>query len=182
MLDQQGQIPDFFRTYSIDNPFTHIEAMMKATAESITIDSFEKMFPADIQKMLAGLQEIPVDIEEMTQTGSKSRIKRAIFSTALTVALSAAKKYMALHNQLGVFNQFQQPYINIVRDTRAELPDRLLALKVLKEFDLHQENLSILNNMAKNQQEPKRLRRLAKRIVSQQKKLTASKCARTFNS
>ncbi len=166
LLNQQGQIPIFFRIHPTDNPFAHIEEIIRSTTG---IPLTNSLF---------------THIETTMKTTTGTKVMQALAVQLLRRAIAVVKNQTAHHNQTSLlesFNQLQQPLINTVTDTTKGLFDRTLALTLLKELDLYPEILSIINNIANNRQQPRKLRRLAKRIVSQQKKLTTSKCAKTFN-
>ena len=100
------------------------------------------------------------------KTTAGVKVMQTLAVRILRQVIKTIKIQTAHHNQtfiLESLNQLQRQLIYIAIDTKKEQHDRLLALKLLQELDLYPKNLKLINLMAEDQKEPRKLRRLAKK-------------------
>lgn len=164
LLNQQG-IPNFFRISSTNNPFAHIEEMMRAMSGDQSKNNFF------------------AHIDTTTKTTAGKKVMQTFAVKILRWVIKTIRSQATHNNQTSLLeslNQLQQQLIQIAINTEKEQHDRLLALKLLKEFELSPENLNLISRMTEDRKEPRKLRRWTKKIVSQQQKLAASKCSKSF--
>ncbi len=104
-----------------------------------------------------------------------SRMLRSVTAGRLILRLlkKSFEKYGSTNDQkiiLEVFNLIQHILMHHILDINKELKERVMALQLLKEFNLTSDNLNLLRIMSKNTQEHRKLRRIAKRIIKHHSK------------